>query len=99
MAADPVDNNSLLIRKVLVEEKRRAQNEQLTVLESLRRSRKARGGVGAPLEVPVHLRGGPVILTDALEEVPEQVFDRPPTVEEEEALKEFEEDYIEPDEL
>lgn len=38
-------------------------------LEMLRKTRKARGGAGAPLQVPVHLRdaaaGKPILVTDA----------------------------------
>jgi hypothetical protein len=55
------------MKKVLVEEKRREQNETLAVLDVLRRTRKARGGVGAPLKVPAHLGGtddGLIVLTD-----------------------------------
>lgn len=40
-----------------------------TVLDALRRTRKQRGGTGAPLEVPVHLRGAAegkgILITDA----------------------------------
>ncbi len=53
------------LRKYVVEEKKKEFGETLTVLESLRRSRKARGGVGAPLQVPARLAGAPLIITDA----------------------------------
>lgn len=57
------------LKKYLTEQKRREQEETLTVLESLRRSRKSRGGVGAPLEVPANLKGAAkgmgIVVTDA----------------------------------
>lgn len=53
----------------LVEEKRKEQGVTLSVLDALRRSRKDRGGVGAPLEIPANLRdaaaGQGIIITDA----------------------------------
>lgn len=56
------------LSKVLVEEKQREQGETLSVLDALRRTRKARGGVGAPLQVPAHLKdaskGTGIIITD-----------------------------------
>jgi hypothetical protein len=53
------------LREFLTFEKVKEQQETLTVLEMLRRTRKSRGGVGAPLQVPAHLAGGPMIVTDA----------------------------------
>lgn len=57
------------ITKVLAEDKRREQSETLSVLDVLRRTRKARGGTGAPLAVPADLRdaadGKGVVITDA----------------------------------
>lgn len=55
------------LNKFVVEEKRKEQNETLTVLEALRKSRKARGGVGAPLIVPDDLKSPGIILTDSAE--------------------------------
>jgi len=60
-------------REALVEfqaaELKKSQEETLSVLDALRRSRKARGGVGAPLQVPANLRdaaaGQGIIITDA----------------------------------
>lgn len=57
------------LRKFMVEEKRKSQEETLSVLDVLRKTRKARGGVGAPLDVPAHLRGAAdgkpsIIITD-----------------------------------
>ena len=53
----------------LVEVKRAEQSEVLSLLDQLRRTRKDRGGVGAPLQVPAHLRdaaeGQGIIITDA----------------------------------
>lgn len=47
-------------------ELRRKQGETLSVLDELRRTRKARGGVGAPLNVPANLREGTeIVITDA----------------------------------
>lgn len=53
-----------LLTQVLVEEKRREQGETLSVLDALRRTRKARGGVGAPLIVPRNLSGKEIVITD-----------------------------------
>lgn len=61
---DPAERDKELMTKFLVEEKIKDQQGTLTVLESLRRSRKSRGGVGAPLQVPTHLGGNTLILTD-----------------------------------
>lgn len=61
-------DNKEAIKKVLVEEKRREQGETLSVLDTLRRTRATRGGVGAPLQVPGHLKEGPgnlIVITDA----------------------------------
>lgn len=51
----------------LTEMKRSEQGEVLSVLDQLRRTRAARGGTGAPLQVPAHLQPGPsttIIITD-----------------------------------
>lgn len=62
-------SNEEALKKYLVEQKAAEQKETLTVLESLRRSRKSRGGVGAPLDVPLNLKGAAkgmgIIVTDA----------------------------------
>jgi hypothetical protein len=50
--------------KFLVEEKKKEFDDNNRVLEALRRSRKSRGGVGAPLDVPRHLRNS-IVITDA----------------------------------
>lgn len=51
------------------------QGETLSVLDMLRKTRKSRGGVGAPLVVPPHLRdaakGEGIVITDADLTVPE----------------------------
>jgi hypothetical protein len=48
------------------EQLQQRQGETLTVLEALRRSRKTRGGVGAPLQVPAHLQpAAAIVVTDA----------------------------------
>lgn len=51
-------------------EGRRAENDETkSLLDRLRATRKARGGTGAPLEVPAHLRdaasGVGIVITDA----------------------------------
>lgn len=54
------------LAKFLREEKVKEQGQTLSVLDSLRRSRKSRGGTGAPLQVPSHLSAGSqIIVTDA----------------------------------
>lgn len=57
------------IIKVLVEDKRREFNETNSALDILRRTRRDRGGVGAPLQVPAHLKsaanGVGIVVTDA----------------------------------
>lgn len=57
------------LTKVLLEEKRRQQGETLSVLDMLRKTRASRGGTGAPLEIPGHLKdaasGHGIIITDA----------------------------------
>ena len=57
-------DNKQQLQKFLVEEKKKEFDNTLTVLDALRRSRKSRGGVGSPLEVPKHLRAS-IIVTDA----------------------------------
>lgn len=56
------------MQQFLLKEKKKEQSETLTVLDSLRRSRKSRGGVGAPLDIPGHLSEArqTIMLTDAL---------------------------------
>lgn len=64
---DPEKHNPLInkeLAEVLVAEKRREQNETLAVLDVLRKTRAARGGVGAPLLIPAHLGGDKLIITD-----------------------------------
>lgn len=57
------------IGDILAEQKRQDQNETKSVLDHLRKTRKARGGVGAPLIVPAHLQdasmGQGIVITDA----------------------------------
>lgn len=53
-----------VLAKVLGEEKKREQSEILSVLDALRKTRKARGGTGAPLEMPRHLQTA-IVITDA----------------------------------
>jgi hypothetical protein len=60
------------IRNVLLDEKHRQQNEVLSILDTLRRTRKSRGGVGAPLDMPRHLAkeaDNTILVTDALDVV------------------------------
>lgn len=56
-----------LLAKFLTDEKRKEQDTTLKVLDTLRRTRRARGGVGEPLKVPAHLRmpDQGIIITDA----------------------------------
>lgn len=51
----------------LTESKRSEQNEIMRTLDQLRKTRAARGGVGAPLQQPVSLSEGrnTIIITDA----------------------------------
>lgn len=50
----------------LTEAKRAEQGEVLSTLDMLRRTRKARGGTGAPLQVPLHLQSSAaIVITDA----------------------------------
>lgn len=56
-------SNKEAIIKVLAEQTRSEQDETKKVLDVLRRTRAARGGTGAPLEVPAHLRN-PITMTD-----------------------------------
>lgn len=55
--------------QMLAESKRREHQEVLGPLDALRRSRKTRGGTGAPLQVPANLKnaanGQGIIITDA----------------------------------
>lgn len=57
------------LTKYLSEQKRADFDKTKSQLDILRSTRKSRGGVGAPLEVPGHLRdaaeGRGVIITDA----------------------------------
>ena len=57
------------MRMAVAEKKRIEHDEILSKLDELRRTRKARGGVGAPLQVPFHLRdaagGYGIVVTDA----------------------------------
>lgn len=58
------------IKEVVSEDLKQRQGETLSTLDALRRSRKSRGGVGAPLDVPPHLAGAAagqgIIITDAM---------------------------------
>lgn len=51
----------------LTESKRSEQGEVLSTLDKLRATRASRGGVGAPLSIPLHLKEGAntIIITDA----------------------------------
>lgn len=55
--------------QMLAASKALEHKETLGVLDALRRSRKARGGSGAPLQVPANLRnaanGVGIVITDA----------------------------------
>lgn len=53
-----------LLKKALAEDIAGRQNETRRVLDALRKTRRARGGTGAPLEQPAHLRN-PIFVTDA----------------------------------
>lgn len=54
------------IKEVLGEDLKQKQEETLSILDQLRRTRKTRGGVGAPLEIPKHLSAGSqIVVTDA----------------------------------
>lgn len=62
-----------LLTKYRTEELKKEHDSARKLLDELRRSRKARGGVGAPLDVPAHLSEArqTIILTDALKGVEE----------------------------
>lgn len=55
--------------EMLAASKKKEHEETLGVLDALRRTRKARGGPGAPLQVPANLRnaanGIGIIITDS----------------------------------
>lgn len=55
--------------QMLAESKRIQHQETLGVLDALRRTRKQRGGTGAPLQVPANLKnaanGVGIIITDS----------------------------------
>lgn len=55
--------------QMLAASKAQEHKETLGVLDALRRSRKSRGGVGAPLQVPANLKnaanGQGIVITDA----------------------------------
>lgn len=54
------------IAAALTEAKRAEFDDTKSILDKLRATRKARGGVGAPLQVPNHLRPDTaIIITDA----------------------------------
>lgn len=57
------------LAKFLMEERQKSMDETKSILDVLRSTRKSRGGVGAPLAVPAHLKdvseGRPIIVTDA----------------------------------
>jgi hypothetical protein len=57
-----------LLAKFEAEQLKKTHDETRSVLDELRRTRKSRGGVGAPLETPRHLSEGvqTIVLTDAL---------------------------------
>lgn len=61
--------DSETLGKFLAEELKKEQGTTLSVLDMLRRTRKSRGGVGAPLEIPSSLKGASegqgIIITDA----------------------------------
>lgn len=57
--------NQGMLEKFLTEDLKTTHGTTLSVLDALRRSRKSRGGVGAPLEVPGHLRPNTeIVITD-----------------------------------
>ncbi len=47
--------------RVATEYLKHAQDETKSVLDELRRSRHRRGGTGAPLEIPTHLRSATTV--------------------------------------
>lgn len=66
---DQAAANREAIAEVLTADKKRQFDETRSVLDVLRATRQARGGVGAPLIVPNHLRsaanGQGIVVTDA----------------------------------
>ena len=69
---DPEEQRQVLdaqMAAAMTEHKREEFNETRSLLDQLRRTRAARGGVGAPLQVPLHLRdaaaGMGIVVTDA----------------------------------
>lgn len=55
------------LTQFLTEEKKKEMDKTKSTLDELRRTRRARGGTGAPLEIPRHLRAvdsNAIIITD-----------------------------------
>lgn len=52
------------VKKVLAQQIKASQDDTRKTLDALRKTRKARGGTGAPLDVPRHLHN-PIFVTDA----------------------------------
>ena len=57
-------NEQEAVAMVAVAEKKLENENTLRILDELRRTRKARGGTGAPLEVPTNLKNQ-IVITDA----------------------------------
>lgn len=53
------------MKEVMTQDLQKRHGETLSTLDALRRSRVSRGGVGAPLDVPVHLQQA-IVITDAV---------------------------------
>lgn len=67
--SNPEVDNRAAIAEVLTADKKREHDTVKSQLDILRATRKSRGGVGAPLSVPAHLRsaanGHGIVITDA----------------------------------
>lgn len=67
--ADQYQQDQAALAELAAQEKLKQFQETRAVLDTLRAARKARGGVGAPLGVPAHLKGAStgrgIVITDA----------------------------------
>lgn len=53
-----------MIQHELRIQKKKEQDDTLSILDTLRKTRISRGGVGAPLDVPRHLENAIVVTDD-----------------------------------
>lgn len=50
------------LKKFLSEEQKQDHDKKLSILDALRRTRASRGGTGAPLQIPGHLKQPLIIM-------------------------------------